>query len=455
MLPTHITALAPRPVDGPRACSACATASRTSCASSTRARCSTSCAGPSASLRDRAGAAARPRPRSVAGGLVRLAVLRLRPDAAVLRQRRHAGERADRGDARSASSALERDGAQAPAARAKRARSTSLAGVKFTDTEPLYGDAYGQVVGVAQAAQRAAGATCEDIVEAMRARRRRACRARAASASPCSRAGRRVSKPVRVRVRNDDAAELRAAADALLAHRARPSRAPRTSPTTTCPVGPQLRADAGPRGDARRRARSGAGGAPACGCTSTARSSRRCATRARSSRCACAPAPRGAPDIARILDDPVACRRSTRAGEDHHACARWCAPKRASARASSSTTTCAARSPSKPTSSASSTDTVAANDAIRAAWEKVAGALSRRPTLDFSGELDDIQESLDAMSVLFLLGVGLIYLILAAQFRSYWQPADDPGHRAAGLHRRGASACSSRATRCRSTRCTA
>jgi multidrug efflux pump subunit AcrB len=27
------------------------------------------------------------------------------------------------------------------------------------------------------------------------------------------------------------------------------------------------------------------------------------------------------------------------------------------------------------------------------------------------------------MPVLFLLGVGLIYLILAAQFRSYWQPA--------------------------------
>ncbi len=43
-------------------------------------------------------------------------------------------------------------------------------------------------------------------------------------------------------------------------------------------------------------------------------------------------------------------------------------------------------------------------------------------TLDFSGELEDVQESLDAMPGLFLLGVGLIYLILAAQFRSYWQP---------------------------------
>jgi multidrug efflux pump subunit AcrB len=66
-------------------------------------------------------------------------------------------------------------------------------------------------------------------------------------------------------------------------------------------------------------------------------------------------------------------------------------------------------------------DTVAANRAIEAAWTKVR---NRYPStwLDFSGELDDIQESLDAMQVLFLLGVGLIFLILAAQFRSYWQP---------------------------------
>ena len=48
----------------------------------------------------------------------------------------------------------------------------------------------------------------------------------------------------------------------------------------------------------------------------------------------------------------------------------------------------------------------------------------RFPTadLDFSGQLDDINESLNAMGPLFLLGLGLIYLILAAQFRSYFQP---------------------------------
>ncbi|OGB26629.1 MAG: cation transporter [Burkholderiales bacterium RIFCSPLOWO2_02_FULL_57_36] len=66
-------------------------------------------------------------------------------------------------------------------------------------------------------------------------------------------------------------------------------------------------------------------------------------------------------------------------------------------------------------------DTVAANNQLKAAW---AGMQNRYPgvDLDFSGELDDIQESIDSMAKLFAIGVGLIYLILAAQFRSYWQP---------------------------------
>lgn len=66
-------------------------------------------------------------------------------------------------------------------------------------------------------------------------------------------------------------------------------------------------------------------------------------------------------------------------------------------------------------------DTVEANARIAELWEAMK---LRYPNIriDFSGELDDINESLDAMKMLFLLGVGLIYLILAAQFRSYWQP---------------------------------
>ncbi len=66
-------------------------------------------------------------------------------------------------------------------------------------------------------------------------------------------------------------------------------------------------------------------------------------------------------------------------------------------------------------------DTVAANARVAERWATME---ARYPNtrIDFTGELDDINESLGAMKMLFLLGVGLIYLILAAQFRSYWQP---------------------------------
>jgi len=66
-------------------------------------------------------------------------------------------------------------------------------------------------------------------------------------------------------------------------------------------------------------------------------------------------------------------------------------------------------------------DTVAANSLIRQRWAEVAG-LYPNIDLDFSGELDDIQESLDSIGMLFVLGVGLMYLILGTQFKSYWQP---------------------------------
>lgn len=66
-------------------------------------------------------------------------------------------------------------------------------------------------------------------------------------------------------------------------------------------------------------------------------------------------------------------------------------------------------------------DTVTANKMMLAGWEK-----HRRefPNIDlnFSGQLDDIQESLDAMGKLFIMGIGLMYLILGTQFRSYFQP---------------------------------
>jgi multidrug efflux pump subunit AcrB len=66
-------------------------------------------------------------------------------------------------------------------------------------------------------------------------------------------------------------------------------------------------------------------------------------------------------------------------------------------------------------------DTVTANGLLREGWERMRAEYPG-VDLDFSGELDDINESLHAMGPLFLLGLGLIYLILAAQFRSYFQP---------------------------------
>lgn len=42
--------------------------------------------------------------------------------------------------------------------------------------------------------------------------------------------------------------------------------------------------------------------------------------------------------------------------------------------------------------------------------------------LDFTGILSDIQTSLDALLILFVLGVGMMYIILGTQFRSYFQP---------------------------------
>ncbi len=66
-------------------------------------------------------------------------------------------------------------------------------------------------------------------------------------------------------------------------------------------------------------------------------------------------------------------------------------------------------------------NTVVAGGLIKEEWQKVRGQFPKTD-LDFSGAFDDIQESLDSMLILFLFGVGLIYLVLATQFRSYFQP---------------------------------
>ncbi len=66
-------------------------------------------------------------------------------------------------------------------------------------------------------------------------------------------------------------------------------------------------------------------------------------------------------------------------------------------------------------------DTRTANAQIMAAWQ-VERAAWPDIDLDFSGELDDIEESLDSMLILFIAGLGVMYAILGTQFRSYFQP---------------------------------
>ena len=66
-------------------------------------------------------------------------------------------------------------------------------------------------------------------------------------------------------------------------------------------------------------------------------------------------------------------------------------------------------------------DTVEANRLLREHWETIR-AEHPEVDLDFTGILDDIIEAFDAIGRLFLFGVCLIYAILGTQFKSYLQP---------------------------------
>jgi multidrug efflux pump subunit AcrB len=66
-------------------------------------------------------------------------------------------------------------------------------------------------------------------------------------------------------------------------------------------------------------------------------------------------------------------------------------------------------------------NTVIANNIIQNEWLEIRSQFPMTD-LDFSGAFQDVQESLDYMIMMFLFGVGLIYLVLATQFKSYFQP---------------------------------
>ena len=291
----------------------------------------------------------------------------------------------------------------------------AYAGLKFTDTEPLYGEAYGQVV--VSLLPTEGGRSVPEIVEAMRADVESLPSPGKISFTMLS-GGPPLTKPVRVRVRGDDPLELRAAADALAAVvRSVPGAKDVTD--DDIPGRPQLvleldrealRAAGLDAGKVARLVRLAVDGEIVA---QTRDRGEKLELRVRAQHRADGSV--GA-DILDLLNDPVALpggqvttlgalvRAETKVGKGvikHYNLVRAITVEADLDKAV--------------------TDTLTANRQIAAGWEKVAAQFPNTG-IDFSGEMEDIRESLDAMQWLFLLGVGLIYLILAAQFRSYWQP---------------------------------
>ncbi|MFN3545583.1 MAG: efflux RND transporter permease subunit [Thiobacillus sp.] len=292
---------------------------------------------------------------------------------------------------------------------------TSYAGVKWTDTEPLYGEAYGQV-SVSLNPRTGDMREVSEVVEAMRAEIEALPGPAKLSFTQLS-GGPPAQKPIKLRLMGDDVAELRAAAAALKAAVAQIDGT-RDVTDDDLPGRPQLvlQLDA--------EAVKAAGLDPA----TVARLVRlhtegEIVTEVREGGDKIEVRVRGATanhdplaDIRQLLADPVALpgggtttldalvhteTRTGSGGIKHYNL------KRAITIESDL--------------DKERLDTVEANARIAQAWDAME---ARYPNtrIDFSGELDDINESLDAMKMLFLLGIGLIYLILAAQFRSYWQP---------------------------------
>ncbi len=291
----------------------------------------------------------------------------------------------------------------------------SYAGVKFSDTEPLYGESYGQVT--VSLNPKGDGRGVEDIVEGMRAEIEALPTPGKVTFTMIS-GGPPLAKPIKARVRGDEPEELRAAADALLKIvRAVPGA--KDVADDDVPGRPELvlaldrvalRAAGLDAATVARLVRLHADGEIVATMRDKGEKVElRVRARHRDDGTVGA-------DITRLLDDPVALpsgsattlrtlvTEETRIGKGvikHYNLRR--------------AITVEADLDKKQI------DTVAANKIIAAEWNKLAAQFPSTD-IDFSGELDDIQESLDAMALLFLMGLGLIYLILATQFRSYFQP---------------------------------
>ncbi|TSE36147.1 efflux RND transporter permease subunit [Tepidimonas charontis] len=291
---------------------------------------------------------------------------------------------------------------------------TSTAGLKFTETEPVYGDHYGQVF-VSLNPRTPDSREVREIVEAMRADIENLPGPGRKSFTLLS-GGPPAGKAISVKVRGDDFERIQAAADALKAVIAALPGA-RDVQDDNVPGRPQLRlqvdAEAAralgvPAAQAARLVRLAIDGEVVA---FTRDGGDKIELRVRHPE-----PPEPLPDPMALLRTPVALPNGqvTQLGQLVHADIE---PVRGFIRHHNLRRAITVEA----NLDKEVLDTAEANRRIRAAWETLH---LQHPgiDLDFSGELEDIEESLGAMQQLFLLGVGLIYLILAAQFRSYGQP---------------------------------
>jgi multidrug efflux pump subunit AcrB len=292
----------------------------------------------------------------------------------------------------------------------------SIAGLKFTDTEPVYGDPYGQVS--VSLNPRGKGREVVEIVEAMRAEIESLPGPGRKSFTVLS-GGPPAGKPINIKVRGDDYAQLRQATDAV---KQLVKQVPGTKDVTDDDVPGRPKLVLNFDFDAVRKA-----GLDAAQLgrlvriqvdgeivAFTREEGDKIEVRVRASQ--------------RLRDDPIAVLAeplvlpngqvtrlsallSAKVEEGkgfirHYNLRRTIAVE-------------ANLDDSKDNPKA--VNTKEANQQVQQAWDKLR---LQHPGvgLEFAGELEDIQESLDAMGVLFALGVGLIFLILATQFVSYWQP---------------------------------
>ncbi len=311
------------------------------------------------------------------------------------------------GEARRAAAVLERE----LAGHELRALA-SYAGLKFTETEPVYGDEYGQVL-VSLLPRRGDMRDSGDVIAALRPHVA-ALDGEARFSFLELKGGPPTAKPVSVKVKADDYAPLRAAADALLAEVA---RLPGVKDITDddVPGRSELRLVLNREHLARAGVSAGEvsrllrlyGEGETVATTRDAGEKVEVVVRAR---------PESFTDVTELLQRPVPLGegRSVQLGDLVDSEARLSKGYIRHYQLTRAITV-------EADLDRAVIDTVAANERLKAAWTRLQPQF---PTveLDFSGELEDIEESLDSMARLFGLGVGLIYLILAAQFRSYWQP---------------------------------